>query len=194
MKKQMKNVALAALLTTVSFGSTAFAGDDNTPNIDDNRLKNRVEYKDMQVALDAIDESQARIEFYKQEKKANRKADKTIALHMSKKELRKARVDLAKEKAYLRIDKRDLKKDQKVAMKEERKEVRAAKKDLRQAKRKKRKSDRQDDYSTFIQSSNKVDDLESKVEMEKQQSEALEEDVDEFFDYLDDEIDETLKK
>lgn len=195
MEKQMKKMALAAVLMTGLFGSTVFAGEGKEkPSIENNRLKNRVEYKDMQQAMDVIDTKQAAIASLKAEKKANRAADETIALHMTKKELRKARVDLFRAKAYLRIDKRDLKDDQKVAIDEKKQEIREAKKELRLAKREMRKNKRKDNFPQYAQNSQQVADLEVKVENKKQAAEAYEQDVDTFFAYLDEEIDETLKK
>ncbi len=195
MKNQMKNMALAAVLTTGLFGSTVFAGEGNEkPSIENNRLKNRVEYQDMQQAMNVIDAKQASIEALKAEKKIHRDEDNTIALHMTKKELRKARVDLLRARAYLRIDKHDLKQDQKVAIAEQKQEIKEAKKELRKAKREMRKSKRKKNLDQYAKNTDQVAHLEQVVESKTQSAEAYEEDVDEFFAYLDVEIDETLDK
>jgi hypothetical protein len=111
---------------------------------------------------------------------------------MSKKELRKAKADLRHDKKYLKIDRKDLKSDQKVAIKEQKKDIRAVKKELRKAKWELQK-DLWFGNSTEIElDADHVTFLSEKLEKEKNETLALENDVDEFFAYLDDEIDATF--
>lgn len=193
MKRQVKNIALAAMITTGMIGgTTAFAGEDEKLSIEDNQLKDRVEYKDMQATMERIEDDQERIEFYEKELHNNREANKTIAAHMSKKELKKAKADLKRDKKYLRVDKRDLRKDQRVAKWEAYKAEFHAKRDLRQAKRAMRKAERKGEVAEKTACMKKVSTLEKEAALKEQKRENLVEDVDEFFEYLDQEIDETL--
>lgn len=192
-----RNLLLIGLISTGLFGfestSFAFGKKDKAPaSIDGNRLENRKEYKDMKSTLAHIENDQTRIEFYKAELKANRKADLAIETHMSKKELKKAKADLKRDKKYLKIDRRDLKSDQQVAICDAKKSERATKKDLRQAKRELRRDllfNRSDELTADAEA---IQNLESKLEKQENHTAWIKEDVDEFFAYLDEEIDETL--
>ena len=194
MYKQVKNIAIVALMTSGIFGTTVFAGDDKEPNLEDNQLKNRVEYKSMKASMSRIDKDQARIDFYKNELKLNRKADRKIEVHMSKKELHKAKADLKRDKAYLRIDKRDLRKDQRLALWEARQAECQARVDLRQAKRELRKDSRKGNLEDQASNLETVKTLTKTLEVKKVKKANLKSDVNDFFDHLDEEIDETLEK
>lgn len=189
-----RNLLLVGLISTGLFGfestSFAFGKKDKEPiSIDGNRLENRKEYKDMKHTLSHIENDKIRIDFYKAELKANRKADLVIPTHMSKKELRKAKADLRHDKKYLRIDKRDLKSDQNVAICDAKQDERAAKKDLRQAKRELRSDlffGRTDELTADAEL---VQALEAKVLKQENETALIKEDADEFFAYLENEID-----
>src|SRR5690606_684611 len=144
---------------------------------------NRKEYKDMKHTLSNIENDKIRIEFYKAELKANRKADLAIPTHMSKKELRKAKADLRRDKKYLKIDRKDLKSDQNVAICDAKKAERSTKQDLRQAKRELRRDlmfNRTEELTADVQA---VQRLESKLEQQENQTAWIKEDADEFFAY-----------
>lgn len=179
---------------TASILSTqfAFAGGEEKAAIESNRLANRKEYKDMKRSLNNIQKDKERIVYYKAEWKENRKADKEIETHMSKKEYRKAKADLRRDKKYLRIDKRDLAADQWTAIKAQDHEKKAVKKELRHAKCKVRKDLRKEDAAAFKTDSARVETLYAQLQTEKNQSVALKEDVYEFFTLLDEEIDEVV--
>lgn len=189
-----RNLLLVGLISTGLFGfestSFAFGKKDKEPvSIDGNRLENRKEYKDMKHTLSHIENDKIRIDFYKSELKANRKADLIIPAHMSKKELRKAKADLKRDKKYLRIDRRDLKSDQNVAICDAKKQERAAKKDLRQAKFELRKDLFLGHTDELKSDAEAIQSLEAKVAKQENETALIKADVDEFFAYLDDEID-----
>ena len=189
-----RNLLLVGLISTGLFGfestSFAFGKKDKTPiSIEGNRLENRKEYKDMKHTLSHIKNDQIRIDFYKSELKANRKADLVIPAHMSKKELRKAKADLRRDKKYLRIDRRDLKLDQNVAINDAKTEERAAKKGLRQAKFELRKDLMLGHTAELTDDAKRVQSWEAKVAKQKNKTAWIKQDVDEFFAYLDKEID-----
>ena len=179
---------------TASILSTqfAFAGGEEKAAIENNRLANRKEYKDMKRSLNNIQKDKERIVYYKAELKENRKADKVIETHMSKKEIRKAKADLRRDKKYLRIDKRDLAADQWTAIKAQEQEKKAVKKELRHAKCSVRKDLRKEDAAAFKKDSARVETLYAQLQTEKNQSVALKEDVYEFFTLLDEEIEDVV--
>lgn len=192
-----RNLLLIGLISTGLFGfestSFAFGKKDKSPtSIDGNRLENRKEYKDMKKTLANIENDQIRIEFYKAELKANKDANLAIQTHMSRKELRKAKADLQRDKKYLKIDRRDLKADQQVAICDAKKSERTTKKELRQAKSDLRRDlmfNRTDELTADVEA---IQNLEAKLEKQENHTAWIKEDVDEFFAYLDEEIDETI--
>ena len=183
MKRQKaKTVLLGTLLLAgIACSPAAFAGEEEKPSIENNQLKNRVEYKSMQKTMDRIEKDQARIEFYKAEYKANKEAGETIKAHMSKKEWRKAKADLKRDKKYLKIDKRDLKKDQRVAIYEAEHKEFYAKVELWRAKRELRRDLRKGNISELDKDVAEVKRLEKQVEKREAIATNLEEDTDEFF-------------
>lgn len=193
MKRQkIMSIALTALMTTGLMGVQATFAGEGEPKLKGNHLQNRVEYKDMKATMSRIDQDQARIEKYKAELKANREADDRIAIHMSKKNLKKAKADLKGDKKHLRIDRRDLKKDQQVAIISAHIQAYETWQELKEAKRKLRKDLRQDNASELAADIQRIETLTKQLEKEDQKTIALEQDVEEFFAYLDEEIDETL--
>lgn len=189
-----RNLLLVGLISTGLFGfestSFAFGKKDKEPvSIDGNRLENRKEYKDIKNTLSHIENDKIRIDFYKSELKANRKADFVIPTHMSKKELRKAKADLRRDKKYLRIDRHDLISDQHVAVCDAKKQEREAKKDLRQAKYELRKDLFLGHTDELKSDAEAVQTLEAKVLKQENKTAWIKEDADEFFAYLNHEID-----
>ena len=191
--RKTKELLLGALLMTgIACSPAAFAGEKEKPSLEGNQLKNRTEYKSMLKTMERIEKDQARIEFYKAELKANKEAGKVIPAHMSKKELKKAKADLKRDKKHLKIDKRDLKKDQRYAIFKAENRAFYAKCDLRAAKRKLRRDLRKGNIDQLDADLAEVKRLEKEVNKKEEIASNLEEDVDEFFAYLEDEIDETL--
>ena len=192
-KSKMRNLLLIGMIAMGTMGTgTVFAKDKETPSIEGNRLANRKEYKDMKSTLKRIEDDKARIVYHKDQLKINRESDQVIQAHMSKKELRKAKADLRRDKKYLRIDKRDLKNDQAVAIADKKMEERRLKKELRQAKRELRKDTRKENVADLEADIEKVALIIWKLEKEGKETAALEEDVDEFFAYLETEIEEVV--
>jgi len=192
MKATFKSLFLVGMISAGTIATQfAFAGDGDK-KIEEHRLANRKEYKDMKRSMSNIQKDRERIVFHKSELKKNKEAGLKIESHMSKKEIRKAKADLRRDKKYLRIDKRDLAADQWVAIKAQDREKCQAKKDLRVAKREVRRDLRKGDAVEFAYDSARVQELYAKRDLEKQQSVALKEDVYEFFVLLDDEIDEVV--
>lgn len=195
MKTKVNSLFLVGMITTSIFATQfAIAGEDegNTKTLENHRLSNRKEYKDMKRSMHNIELDKERIVYHKAELKANREADKVIETHMSKKELRKAKADLRRDKKYLRIDRRDLASDQWVAIKAQDQEKKLAKKEVRKAKCEVRKDLRTGDTAEFKADSAKLQALYEKRDAEKQESVALKEDVYEFFVLLDEEIEDVV--
>ena|SRR6218665_1184610 len=192
MKANLRNLFLVGMISASTIATQlAFAGDGDK-KIEEHRLANRKEYKDMKRSMSNITKDRERIVFHKAEFKKNKEAGLVIESHMSKKEIRKAKADLRRDKKYLRIDKRDLAADQWTAIKAQDQEKRAAKKELRVAKREVRKDLRKGDALEFQYDSAKLQALYQKRDLEKEQSVALKEDVYEFFVLLDEEIEEVV--
>lgn len=172
--------------------STALAGNIEGKSIDENRLSTRKEYKDMKATLNRISDDQKRIDFHKAALKTNKQNGLVIESHMSKKELLKAKADLRRDKKFLKIDRKDLKNDQKVAIKAKRKAVCEDKKNLRSAKSELRKDLRQGNVSELDGDVEQIQIYTKVVESHQQESAKLEDDVDDFFALLDEEIDTTF--
>lgn len=192
-KRKMRNLLLVGMIALGTVGaSSVFAGDKESPSIEGNRLANRKEYKDIKNTLSRIEDDQARIAYHKEQLKINKENDQAIQAHMSKKEIRKAKADLRRDKKYLRIDKHDLKSDQALAIDDQKKEERELKKDLRHAKRELRKDTRQENVADLEADIENVALIIWKLEQEDKETAALEEDVDEFFAYLETEIEDVV--
>ncbi len=195
MKTKVNSLFLVGMITASILAAPVAiaAGDEgDTKTIENHRLSNRKEYKDMKRSMHNIELDRERIVFHKAELKKNRDADKTIESHMSKKELQKAKADLRRDKKYLRIDRRDLAKDQWVAIRTQDQEKKVAKKEVRKAKCEVRKDLRKGDTAEFKADSAKLQALYEKRDAEKEQSVALKEDVYEFFVLLDEEIEDVV--
>ncbi len=195
MKTKVNSLFLVGMITASILATPVAiaAGDEgDTKTIENHRLSNRKEYKDMKRSMHNIELDRERIVFHKAELKKNREADKVIESHMSKKEILKAKADLRRDKKYLRIDRRDLAKDQWVAIKEQDQEKKIAKKEVRKAKCEVRKDLRKGDAAEFKADSAKLQALYEKRDAEKEQSVALKEDVYEFFVLLDEEIEDVV--
>lgn len=195
MKTKVNSLFLVGMITASILAAPVAiaAGDEgDTKTIENHRLSNRKEYKDMKRSMHNIELDRERIVFHKAELKKNREADKVIESHMSKKEILKAKADLRRDKKYLRIDRRDLAKDQWVAIKEQDQEKKIAKKEVRKAKCEVRKDLRKGDAAEFKADSAKLQALYEKRDAEKEQSVALKEDVYEFFVLLDEEIEDVV--
>lgn len=191
--QKAKTWMLVGLISVGLMGTGfSFEKDKEVKSIEGNRLANRKEYKDMKLTMSRIDNDQARLLKHKSELKANKKADLVIAAHMSKKEVKKAKADLRRDKKYLRIDRKDLKSDQRVALKEAKKNERVIAKELREAKATLRKDLRKGNTAQLTADAQKVDYLTWKKDQAALSTARLEKDVDDFFAYLDDEIDETV--
>jgi hypothetical protein len=195
MKTKVNSLFLVGMITASILAAPVAiaAGDEgDTKTIENHRLSNRKEYKDMKRSMHNIELDRERIVFHKAELKKNREADKVIESHMSKKEIQKAKADLRRDKKYLRIDRRDLAKDQWVAIRTQDQEKKVAKKEVRKAKCEVRKDLRKGDTAEFKADSAKLQALYEKRDAEKQQSVALKEDVYEFFVLLDEEIEDVV--
>lgn len=192
MKTKMNSLFLVGMITASILANDVALAGEGDKKIENHRLSNRKEYKDMKRSMNNIEKDRERIVFHKAEFKKNKEAGLVIESHMSKKEIRKAKADLRRDKKYLRIDKRDLAADQWTAIKTQDQEKRQAKKELRVAKREVRKDLRKGDALEFKYDSARVQELYDKKELEKQQSVALKEDVYEFFVLLDEEIEEVV--
>lgn len=183
------------LVGMISFGvmNTGFSFDKkDAKSLEGNRLKNRKEYRDMKNTMSRIEDDKARIALHKKELKENKEAELAIEAHMSKKELRKAKADLKRDKKYLKTDRKDLKADQRVAIKEAKKVEKECAKDLRLAKRELRKDIRQENTAEIESSAQRVEYLLSVKDELNNETASLEQDVDDFFAYLDDEIETTI--
>ena len=192
-KSKMRNWLLVGMMAIGTVGvSSVFANDKETPSIEGNRLANRKEYKDIKNTLIRIEDDQKRIAYHREQLKLNKKGDLVIQAHMSKKEVRKAKADLRRDKKHLRIDKRDLKSDQAVAIHDQKKTERELKKELRVAKRELRKDTRQENVEDLEADIEKVALIIWKLEKQDKETAALEEDVNEFFAYLETEIDQVV--
>lgn len=192
MKATLNSLFLVGMISASTIATQfAFAGDGEK-KIEDHRLANRKEYKDMKRSMSNIQKDRERIVFNKAELKKKKEAGLIIESHMCKKEIRKAKADLRRDKKYLRIDHRDLAADQWTAIKTQDQEKRQAKKELRVAKREVRKDLRKGNAAEFKADSLRLQALYDKKDQEKQESIALKEDVYEFFVLLDEEIDEVV--
>lgn len=183
------------LVGMISFGvmNTGFSFDKkDAKSLEGNRLKNRKEYRDMKNTMSRIEDDKARIALHKKELKENKEAELAIEAHMSKKELRKAKADLKRDKKYLKTDRKDLKADQRVAIKEAKAVEKECAKDLRLAKRELRKDIRQENTAEIESSAQRVEYLLSVKDELNNETVSLEQDVDDFFAYLDDEIETTI--
>ena len=191
---RLSRCLLAGLLAfTATFGAgKAVAAEGESKSIEGNRLSNRREYREMKKTMDRIVDDKSRIAMHKEAYKANKKSDLVIAAHMSKKEMRKAKADLKRDKRHLKIDRRDLKSDQKVALKEFKSAERECSKELREAKRELRRDLRKGNTAELTADAQRVDYLTWKKQKLSNETASLEEDVDEFFAYLDDEIDQVV--
>ncbi len=195
MEMKWKGLVLIGMIMANTIGVTAYAGEkdkEDAKAIEQNRLSNRKEYKDMKRTMTRIQEDKERIVFHKEALKKNRDAKLKIESHMSKKELKKAKADLRRDKKYLRIDKNDLASDQWVAIQQANHEKRWAKKELCKAKRDVRKDLRKGDAAAFKADSLRVAALYDIREREKAENVALKEEVFEFFALLDEEIAQTV--
>ncbi|MCT4560743.1 MAG: hypothetical protein N4A41_05125 [Crocinitomicaceae bacterium] len=197
-KLKLRNWMLVGMISFGMVGSgfsmdlPFFKKEKEVESLKGNRLQNRKEYKDMQVTMTRIQKDKERIAYHKKQLKLNKEANKTIPAHMSKKEVRKAKADLRRDKKYLRIDRRDLKADQKVAIRQAKKQERECAQGLREAKRQLRKDLRQNNTEKLQADAYKVDYYLWKKEQMGQSTASLETDVDEFFAFLDEEIDEVV--
>jgi len=195
MEMKWKGLVLIGMIMANTISVTAYAGEkekESAKTIEQNRLANRKEYKDMKKTMTRIQQDKERILFHKEALKKNRDAKLKIESHMSKKELKKAKADLRRDKKYLCIDKKDLESDQWVAIQQANHEKRWAKKELRQAKRDVRKDLRKEDAAAFKADSLRVAALYDIREREKLENVALKEEVFEFFALLDEEIAQTV--
>lgn len=172
------------LAMSMMFVAPVFAEEEKNVTLEDNQLANRIEFKDMNRSLNRIDRDLDRIETFKAELKANRKADDDIAVHMSKKELWKARADLRRDRRHLRIDKRDLRRDQRYHLNEIREAKWDTKCELWKEKRALRKAIRQEDEALIQKKAERVMNLEYEVVELEKKKEDLKEDVDELFSYI----------
>lgn len=196
-KLEFRNWMLVGMISFGMVGSgfsfdLPFVKKEEVSTLKGNRLQNRKEYKDMQNTMSRIEKDQERIAYHKEQYKLNKEAERTIPAHMSKKEVRKAKADLRRDKKYLRIDRRDLKSDQKVAIREAKQEERACAQQLREAKRDLRQDLRKNDTEKLKADALKVDYLQWKKEQQGIETASLESDVDTFFAYLDEEIDQVV--
>lgn len=187
-KTNWKNLFLVGMIITGITATTQTLAAENDGSIAGNRYLNRKEYKDMKVSMAKIKSDKEKIADLKTQLKSDKKGDDAIQIHMTRKALRKAKADLKHHKRYLRIDKRDLQADQWTAIREANKEKRQAKLELWKAKRQLKKDLRKDDSAAIQRDTKKVEKLEAKKNQEVAESEALKDDVYEFFVYLDDEI------
>lgn len=193
MKKiNWKNLFLVGMITAGLTGTVQTFASDNDGSISGNRFLTRKEYKDMKVSMSKITKDKTRIASLKEQLKADKKGSDAVQTHMTRKALRKAKADLKHDKKYLRIDKRDLMADQWTAIQSANQEKRQAKKELRQAKRQLKKDIRNNDAVAIAKDSKRVEQLCAKKDQEVAASEALKDDVYEFFVYLDDEISEVV--
>lgn len=197
-KMNLKNLFLVGMITASCVGTQTYAREKdketpkNTNAIENNRLANRKEYKDMKATISRIEKDRERIVFHKEELKKNKEADLKIESHMCKKEIRKAKADLKRDKKYLRIDQADLASDQWVAIQQANKEKRTAKKELRHAKCAVRKDLRKGDAAALKTDAARVQALYQIKEREKEENLALKEEVFEFFALLDEKIAEVV--
>ncbi|XOV67046.1 MAG: hypothetical protein ACFHU9_15580 [Fluviicola sp.] len=195
-KKHLNSLLLIAAISTSSIFNQAAAFEGNEPSpsaLEGNHLQYRVEYKNMKKLMSAIDENQFEIEFFKEEKKRNREKGDKIARNISRKHLRKARADLRRNKKHLRIEKQDLASDQLAVYIEDRKEILDTKKELRKAKRQLRKDTRRENQHLLAEDAQQIENLEDQLEVQEQHSDEMVEETFEFFDHLNEEIDETMK-
>lgn len=195
MEMKWKGLVLIGMIMANTIGGYAYAGDkekESAKAIEQHRLANRKEYKDMKNTMARIQKDKERIAFHKEALKKNRDAKLKIESHMSKKELKKAKADLRRDKKYLHIDKNDLASDQWVAIQQANDEKRWAKKELREAKRDVRKDLRKGDAVAFKADSLRVAALYDIRDREKAENVALKEEVFEFFVLLDEEIAQTV--
>ncbi len=187
-KTNWKNLFLVGMIITGITVTTKTFAADNNGSIAGNRYLNSSEYKDMKVSMAKIKNDQEKIAELKDLLKADKKKDDVIQIHKTRKALRKAKADLKHHKCYLRIDKRNLQADQWTAIREANKEKRQAKLELWKAKRQLKKDLRKDDSAAIQRDTKKVEKLEAKKNLQVSESEALKDDVYEFFVYLDNEI------
>lgn len=192
-KLKVKNWLLVGMITAGMFSTTVtFAKDKEVTSLKGNQLANRKEYRDMKATLSRIENDKARIDFKKKAYKNYKHSDMVIESHMSLKEKRKAKADLKRDKKFLRIDKRDLKNDQKYALAEQRKTQRETKKELCKAKCELRKDLRKGNTAELEGDAKHIALLTAQQEAKEKEHLALKEDVDDFFSYLDNEIDEVV--
>lgn len=187
-KTNWKNLFLVGMIITGITVTTQTFAADNNGSIAGNRYLNSSEYKDMKVSMAKIKNDKEKIAELKDLLKADKKKDDVIQIHKTCKALRKAKADLKHHKRYLRIDKCNLQADQWTAIREANKEKRQAKLELWKAKRQLKKDLRKDDSAAIQRDTNKVEKLEAKKNQEVAESQALKDDVYEFFVYLDEEI------
>jgi hypothetical protein len=191
-KLNWKNLLVIGIIATSITGTTQALAADTHGSIEENRFYTRKEYKDMKKSMYHITNDKKRIETLKSKLKADKKNSDATRIHATRKELRKAKADLKRNKTYLKIDKRDWMVDQWAAIHQANVEKRQVKKDLRQAKRTLRKDIRNDNDAAIARDLKRVEELTAKKNEEIADSEALKNDVYEFFVFLDNEIDQVV--